>query len=98
MRGGGNMVLSIGREPITKENLESKGFNVLAIKKISKNMIWIVVQDGDKMVQYDDGTKLPKKITTTRTRQRGQVVEEYLSVEYEEIIARESRLRFGVRE
>ena len=83
------MILSIGNEPITKENLESKGFTVLAIRRVGRNMIAISVQDGDKMVQYSDGTRLPREIRTVRTRQRGQVVEEYTSAEYAEIIRRE---------
>lgn len=83
------MVLNIGNEPITKTNLESKGFNVLAIRKVGRNMIAISVQDGDKMVRYSDGTRLPREIRTVRTRQRGQYVEEYTSNEYAEIIRRE---------
>lgn len=83
------MVLNIGNEPITKANLESKGFNVLFIKQVSKNLVAISVQDGDKMVQYSDGAKLPREIRTSRTRKRGQIVEEYASNEYIEIIKRE---------
>jgi hypothetical protein len=92
-RGGVGMILSIGNEVISKENLESKGHVVHFINKIGKNMALIVLQDGDKVVRYSDDIVLPRMIRTHRMMSKGQKLIPYSSSEYREEIKREVERR-----
>lgn len=83
------MILSIGNEVISKENLESKGHVVYFIGKVGKNMAIIVLGDGDKVVRYEDGLVLPRMIRTHRMMHKGQQLVPYTSKEYQEEIRRE---------